>query len=86
MTKNAQKWTFIPSGFLEKRHRQVTHAFQFGKRQSWRPDLSSNREADEIALLFLCFHSVYRLYLRTDTVPSRWDTQSEPRGTFFRED
>lgn len=63
----------------------MTHAFQFGKRQNWRPDLSSNREArrDRAAL---CFHSVYRLYLRPDTVPSRWDTQSEPQGTFFRED
>lgn len=44
MTKNAQKWTFIQSDFLENRHRQVTHAFQFGKRQSWKPDLSSKQK------------------------------------------
>lgn len=26
----------------------------------------------------LCFHSVYRLYLRPNTVPSRWDTVGAP--------
>ena len=74
MTKNAQKWTFIQSDFLENRHRQVTHAFQFGKRQSWKPDLSSNRKADKTALFL-----VYRLYLRSNAVPSRWDSVGAPR-------
>lgn len=27
----------------------------------------------------LCFHSVYQLYLRPNTVPSRWDTVGAPR-------
>lgn len=52
----------------------MTHAFQFGKRQSWKPDLSSNRKADETALFL-----VYRLYLRPNAVPSRWDSVRAPR-------
>lgn len=52
----------------------MTHAFQFGKRQSWKPDLSSNRKADKTELFL-----VYRLYLRPNAVPSRWDSVGAPR-------
>jgi len=55
----------------------VTHASQFGTRQSWKPDLTSHRKGgqDDVDL---CFHSVYRLYQRPNTVPSRWDTVRAP--------
>lgn len=59
----------------------MTHASQFGTRQSWKPDLTSNRKADKTTMLFAFTPFIGSIY--TPALSSAGGTQSGLQGTFF---
>lgn len=62
----------------------MTHASQFGTRQSWKPDLTCNRKADKTTMLFAFTPFIDSICASTPSPAG--GTQSGPRGTLFRVD
>lgn len=65
--------------FSEKRHRQVTYVFQLGKKSRAGKQISAVTERQTGQHCSLLSLHLSALYLRPNTVPSRWDTVGAPR-------
>lgn len=77
MNKNGQKWTFIqsPSFIRETQAGDTRLPIQNKAELETGSHFQQKGRRDNVDL---CFHSVYRLYRRPNTVPSRWDTVGAP--------
>lgn len=92
VNKNGQEWTFIQSSiFIRETQAGDTHLPIRNKAELETGSHFQLPTEKQTRQRCLCFHSVYRLYLRPNTVPSRWDTvgapgdfspgrQTQPRG------
>lgn len=78
MNKNGETWTFSQPPLFRKGTQAGDTRLPIRNKAELETGshLQQKSRQDNDAL---CFHSVYRLYLRPNTVSSRWDTVGAPR-------